>query len=297
MTLISREERTRWVGASEVAALFGCHPQLSLYKLWHIKAGNIEADDLDDVERVQAGQFMEPSIAAWASHKWEWDLVKVTQYSPHSTIAGMGSSMDYATPGEAGMEPVEIKNVDRSIFYKPGSGWSTEGLELVDAPVYFLIQVQHQLACWPGIPQGWIVPCVGGNRIFRMPIARHDAMIRKIEERVAWFWGTIERGEEPTPDFEKDNTTITKLYKGLGLEAVDLTGSARAQILCAEYMMNHVQETTAKKGKEAAMAELKFLMNDARAANIDGYQIKASHIKGGTTIRQPYWRFNITQKE
>ncbi len=295
MTLISRAERTQWVGASEVAALFGCHPQLSLYKLWHIKMGNMLADDLDDVERVQAGQFMEPSIAAWAQSKWDWPLRKVNTYSPHPTIAGMGASQDFETV--PGGEPAEIKNVDRSIFYDPKNGWAAEGQELVDAPIYFLIQVQSQLACKPGIPQGWIVPCVGGNRLFRMPIERHAGMIAKIEERVQWFWETIENGEEPAPNFEQDSTTINKLYKGMGFETVDLSGSERAKVLCAKYMMQHVQETAAKKEKQAALAELKFMMHDAKAAIIDGYTIKASHIKGGTTVREPHWRFNITQQE
>lgn len=305
MTLIAREERTRWVGASEVAALFGCHPQLSLYKLWHIKMGNIEADDLDDVERVQAGQFMEASIAAWAAHKWEWPLVKINDYSPHPSVPGMGASLDYAVNPEGyshtslgpEAEPAEVKNVDRSIFHDPKNGWATEGQELVDAPIYFLIQVQSQLACRPAAQKGWIIPCVGGNRIYRMPIERHPNMIAKIEQRVDWFWDTIKRGQEPAPNFEKDNATITKLYKGLGLEAIDLTASDQARVLCTRYSLNHEQEVVAKKAKEACLAELKFMMQDARAADIDGYKIKASHIKGGTTVRQPYWRFNITKEK
>jgi predicted phage-related endonuclease len=295
MSLIPRDERTRWVGASEVAALFGCHPQLTLYKLWHIKMGNIDADDLDGVERVEAGQFMEPSIAAWAAHKWDWPLRKVNDYSVHPSVPGMGASLDFETWDRH--EPTEIKNVDRSIFYDPAKGWAIEGQELVDAPIYFLIQVQHQLACKPGIPQGWIVPCVGGNRLFRMPIERHPNMIAKIEQRVDWFWGTITRGEEPAPNFEKDSATISKLYKGLGLEAIDLTNSTSARALCIQYSMNHEAETAAKKVKQACLAELKFMMQDAQAADIEGFKIKASHIKGGTTVRQPCWRFNITKEK
>lgn len=305
MTLISREERTRWIGASEVAALFGVHPQLTLYKLWHIKTANIEADDLDDVERVQAGQFMEASIAAWAAHKWDWPVVKVTDYSAHPSVAGMGASLDYAVNPEGyshtalgpEAEPVEVKNVDRSIFYDPEKGWATEGPELVDAPIYFLIQVQAQMACRPEAKRGWIVPCVGGNRLYRMPIDRHPGMIAKIEQRVQWFWETILRGEEPSPNFEKDSGTITQLYKGLGLDVIDLRDNKRAQVLCATYMMNHQQEVTAKGNKQAAMAELKTMMQDARAAAIDGYTIKASHIKGGTSVREPHWRFLISTKE
>jgi predicted phage-related endonuclease len=206
----------------------------------------------------------------------------------------MGASQDFETLDG---EPAEIKNVDRSIFHDPKNGWATDGPELIDAPIYFLIQVQHQLACKPGIPWGWIVPCVGGNRLYRMLIDRHPNMIAKIEQRVEWFWDTIRRGEEPSPNFEKDSETITKLYKGIGLEAVDLTQSTKARALCIQYDLNHQTETAAKKVKQACLAELKFLMDDARGADIEGYSIKASHIKGGTSVRQPYWRFNITKKE
>lgn len=301
MTLISREERTRWVGASEVAALFGVHPNLTLFELWHIKAGSIPAVDMDGEERIEAGRFLEPSIAAWAAEKYKWPLRKVNDYTPHPTIPGMGASLDFITDvagqGEHYGEPVEVKNVDNSIFRDPDHGWAVEGQNLVDAPAHFLIQVQHQMACRPAAGQGWIVPCVGGNRVYRMPIPRHTKMIAKIEERVSWFWDTIRRGEEPTPDFENDSSAITRLYKGMGMEIIDLRDNPRARILCMDYVSAHHVVVTASARKQAALAELKTMMQDAKAAIIDGYRIKASHVEGGEYTRDPYWRFNITKQE
>jgi hypothetical protein len=142
------------------------------------------------------------------------------------------------------------------------------------------------------------VPCVGGNRLYRMPIERHAGMIAKIEERVSWFWDTIERGEEPNPNFEQDSATITKLYTGMGLDImVDLRGNERARGLCELYLKAHQIEVEAKNEKQKCMAEIKFMMRGAKSAMIDGYLIKASHVRGGTSVREPHWRFNITKKE
>jgi len=97
MTNIPRSERAKWIGASESAALFGISPYVTKFELWHLKAGTIPPHDLDRVERVQAGQFLEPSIAEWASHKWHWPLRNVAEYTPHPRIPGMGASLDFAT--------------------------------------------------------------------------------------------------------------------------------------------------------------------------------------------------------
>ena len=70
MTNIPVSERKHWIGASESAALFGVSPYTTKFELWHQKVGNIAPPDLDDVERIMAGQYLEPSIAAWAGAKW-----------------------------------------------------------------------------------------------------------------------------------------------------------------------------------------------------------------------------------
>ena len=66
--------------APDGAALLGCaSPYLTGFRLYHIKAGLLEPDDLDN-ERVLAGQFLEPAIAEWAKHKWNWNIRKVHRY-------------------------------------------------------------------------------------------------------------------------------------------------------------------------------------------------------------------------
>lgn len=291
MSNIPINERRLWVGASEVAALFGVSPHVTRFELFHMKSGSIPAHDLDSVERVQAGQFLEPSIAAWASHKWDWPVRNVLEYLQHPRVERMGCSLDFETLEG---EPVEIKNVDNLIF-RDGD-WEADGDTILDAPAHFLIQVQHQLACRPGPERGWLVVCVGGNRLLRMEIPRHERMIARIEREVEEFWNDVLSGNEPRPDFQSDASTIAMLYGGKGDEVVDLRGNERVHELCAEYRAAHEVEKSASSRKKAALAEIKTLMADARGALIDdGFKVKASFIKESTSVRQAHWRFSVNQ--
>lgn len=293
MTNIPLSERRNWIGASESAALLGVSPFLTKFELWHLKAGNIPPEDLDTDERVQAGLHLEPAIAAWASKKWDWPLRNVREYLTHPTIPRMGCSLDFET---AEGHPVEIKNVDNLIF-RDGD-WQAEGDTLLDAPAHYLVQVQHQLACRPEAPHGWLLVCVGGNRLYRMEIPRHPKMIARIEREVAAFWRSIEAGEEPRPDFQADAAAISLLYNGAGDEVIDLRQDNRLPELCAEYLAAHEVEREAKGRKSAALAEIKTLIGNARTALIaDGFRVKASYVPGGSYERQPHWRFSVTKQK
>lgn len=292
MSNIPLSERAKWVGGSESAALFGLSPYTTRFELWHQKAGNIEPHDLGGDSRVNAGKFLEPSIANWANHEWHWPIINVEEYYRHLQVARMGCSLDFQTVD--GLEPVEIKNVDNLIF-RDGP-WETEGDTILQAPIYFLIQVQHEIACSPLAPsRGWLVVCVGGNRLFRMEVPRHEVTIQRIEREVSDFWASIEANEPPAPDFEADADTIRLLYGG-EREFIDLRQNARAVELCEEYREAHEIEKAATKRKKTALAEIQTMMADARMALVgDSYKVTASQIKEATIVRKPYWRWNISK--
>lgn len=291
MTNIPVSERSLWVGASESAALLGMSPFVTAFELWHHKAGTLDRPNLDGNDRVEAGRFLEPAIAAWAAHRWEWPLRKVTDYLAHPTVARMGASLDFET--EAG-EPVEVKLVDWSVFKEK---WVAEGDDLIDAPVEYLIQVSHQLACRPTAARGWIVACVGGNSLYRMPVPRHPGLIARIEAAVTDFWRSIDAGTPPKPDFGEDGDAIAALFRrGTGGTA-DLSASNRAPILCAEYLAAKAEADAADDRKKVALAEIRELVGEAsRIIPPAGYRISVADIAETVTkpsVRQAYRRFTI----
>src|SRR5438876_1235420 len=98
MSQLWHDLRAKHVGGSEVAALFNESPYLTRYQLWNIKAGLIEPPNLDDDERVQAGQFLEDGIVSWANKKWNMNFTRAGVYVKHATVEGMGCTPDAIFP-------------------------------------------------------------------------------------------------------------------------------------------------------------------------------------------------------
>jgi len=293
MSNIPLTERHKWMGASESAALFGASPFNTAFELWQYKAGIIQPDSLDDVERIQAGQFLEPSIGKWASFKWDWPINNVTGYTQHAHIKQMGASLDFETTDTR--DAVEIKNVDY-IRFRDGD-WVSEGDTIYDCPLHYLIQVQHQLACSPHAECGWLVVCISGNQLKRMRIDRSPEMIDAIEGEVNQFWESIREGNPPPPDFSRDTAVLNKLFGGK--EAVqDLSHDTDAANVVAEWAAAHAIERDAKARKEAAMNKIKVMSGDCITTLFDdNWTMKASHIKASVREVGEHWRFNLRQKK
>lgn len=326
MSNIPLSERRKFVGASEVASLFyavelpggqiayphmfeplppgagviGCLSRHTTgYRLWHIKAGNIEADNLDDVERVQAGQHMEPAIAAWATEKWpEWSgvLRKVHRYIEHPALTGFGASRDYELHA-AGLPPVEIKNVDGLVFRDE---WQAEGDEITAPPLDITLQVQHQIAAAGSkTDHGWIVACVGGNRLLRGRIAAHAPTIARIEEAVDAFWRSVSDGV--SPDDFADIETASELYlAGERTAPLDLDGDNRFPDLCARYRKLDRITKRASGLRDAVKAQIALKVKDATRAEGSGFRITYPivHRKERTqTIAAGTYRGALTIKE
>lgn len=253
MAIIPVRDQAHWhelraenIGGSDVAVILGLSPYKSKWQLWMEKSGKLPAEDLSQNKAVQAGTFLEAGIAQWAAHLWDMNISKVTDYYTVDSVPGMGASLDYIN--DAG-EPVEIKWSAR------GHGWDYEGDTLVDAPEYYIIQVQHQMAC-VNAQGGWLIALVD-NEPRRMYIPRHDGIIDAIESSITEFWDSIRDGVEPDPDFSLDGDGIAKLMERLPRAEVELDSDAAE--LFEKYKDAMKAEKQAKADKESSKAEIMHL--------------------------------------
>lgn len=262
--------RSRHVGASEIAALFGLSTHTSLFELWHRKAGNLPEVDLSGNNRVEAGIFLEPSIAAWIAHRTGWKVRKVRRYCAHPTVAGMGASPDYEIVGHPkGRGTLQIKNVDALAYLDWQDG---------QPPMAFQLQVQHEIACG-GYAWGALGVLVGGNDPKVFEYDRHPAAIAKIEAAVIEFWRTVHEGIEPKPDFERDLAAIEELYAVADLGKVaDLNDNSAFADACARYVAASARETEATKAKDAAKAEILSIQEDAALAVTKGFKVSTWNV-------------------
>lgn len=264
MTIITVRDEAHWhelraqhIGGSDVAALFGLSSFSTRWQLWQEKSGRLPPEDLDNNKAVQAGKFLEAGIAQWAAHLWGWNVHKVEEYHTADDTPGMGATLDYALDTSI---PLEIKwNCGFS------GDWKYERDTITEAPEKYILQVQHQMACYAGNPDhAWLVVLIN-NEPRRMKIPRHEGIIEKIKQEVADFWRSIQANEEPEADLENDTDAIMRLMDTVPLTDVDL--DPEDSNLFVRYLDAAATEKLAKKAKEAAKSEILLKAKDRMAGS------------------------------
>lgn len=267
--------RAQHIGGSEIAALFDKSPYTTKFELWHIKAGNIPAPTIDN-ERVSAGNYMEPAIAAWAVEKWGIKLNKFQGYAVNPELQGMGCTPDYINVDATLL--VQIKNVDSLEFYK-NPEWDAAGEILTKAPIHILLQCQYELGV-TGIPQGWLVVCVGGNRLLRMEITAREKTIEKLKVEVKAFWDSVHLGAAPKPNYEADADAIAALNLNVDPEkSIDLSTSNRAHECVAAWLGGKQHATDSETLISASSAELMEMIGENGTAIVGDFIIKSGIVK------------------
>lgn len=285
-----RELRSKHIGGSEVAALFGEHAQVTPFELWHRKIGNIPEPDLSDNDRVMWGTILEPAIAAGVAQKTGWTVRKVRRYLSNADI-GLGGSLDFEVIGnDRGPGILEIKTADWMV----AKNW-----EDGTPPLAYMLQVMSYLSL-TGRSWGCMAVLVGGNDLRLFDFERRPKTIELIEAKVRDFWQSIRDNKEPKPDFAKDAATVGAIYASTEEgKVIDLNGSNRAPELIAQYQQAAADEKDAENRKKAAKAELMTLIGDAELAYCGFSKISAKMIKGAHIEydRKPYRDFRVNERK
>lgn len=261
--------RAKNIGASEVAALFNLSPFMTKYELWYLKKGTLRSDYAEN-KRTRYGRKLEAVIAEGVAEETGWQVSEINGYYRHEAVAGMGATPDrmIAAPDQDGYGALEIKNVDWLQYKRE---WS-DGV-----PIYYLLQLQHQLAC-TGWKWGCVAPLVGGNDIKRHIIQRHKGAIAKIESAVTAFWESIAANEPPKPVEDADYDVVRKIYQTADSAEVDLNGDNELPDLCAELLTISAQRKDAEKKEGAIKAQIFEKIKTAPVALCGDYIIKAPEI-------------------
>lgn len=242
------------------------------YRLWLEKSGMVKPESLDGVERVDAGKFIEPALAAWASSKWDgWKLRKVRRYLTHATVNGWGCSLDYEVH-QPGMPPVEFKNIDFSIFRRD---WVADGEEILVPPIKYMLQLQAQIGV-SDADHGWVVACVGGNELKRGRIERHGPTQDKIQDAIEAFWKGVQAGEPPA--LVADYDAIAEQYRfgqkiGAKDPGLDLRGDNTLPMLCRQYLRRKRHLARVEAFTDNTKARIAALMGDSPRARASGFKI------------------------
>lgn len=283
------------------ARLIGCLSSYrSGHRLWAEKSGRLPPDDLSDVERVRAGQFLEPAVAEWAKNKWsDWggQIRKVRRYMTHEGVEGWGASLDYEIVAP-GMPPLEIKTADAHYVR---DAWTVDGDEILMPPLPYVLQVQHQIGA-VGAQYGWLVALVGGNQLMRGKIARHEHTQQRIADAVTAFWRGVREGVEPTWLAEYETVAKVHAYGDKAVQA-DLTNDSELPSLCERYLDRKAALVELETEVEGLKGQIASRLGEATKAVATGYRLswpvmtreekmiparvqKALTYRGGLTVKK-----------
>lgn len=285
------ELRSKNIGGSDIAAVLGVSPYKSKWQLWMEKSGKLLPEDLSQNSAIQAGTFLESGIANWAAHRWGMGISKVTDYYTCDDTPGMGASLDYITSIN---QPMEIKWSAR------GHGWHYDGENILEAPEYYLLQVQHQIGCLNAngidVDSGWLIALID-NEPRRMLVPRHDTLVEAIRDGIKDFWDSVDAGREPDPDFSLDGDAITKMFGTLPRAEVELDSDAAP--LFAKYLDAVATEKLAAKTKDEIKAQLLYLGTEKLKGsnqNAEKAIIRCGDHKISITTVEPNFGTEVTQE-
>jgi len=262
--------RLRNIGGSEVAALYGVQPAyaLSLYALWHVKAGNAPQPPVDN-ERVRWGNRLEAPIAHGLAEDQGWTITK-GGYVTDPTTPGMACTLDFVVHDPAQPDPgaLEIKNVDWLVHKRT---WA-DG----EPPLPILLQLQHQLAC-TGYTWGAVGGLVGGNDAHLYRYEARPALIAGIRQRVTAFWQSIAEGREPPPDGSDAAAAVLRaLYPDVLDEVSDLTTDNALPDICARLLAAAEARKVAEKAEAEAKNQLAAKLGGHNRALVQGYRVSVA---------------------
>jgi len=277
-----RELRTQDITSTEVAALFGLSPYMTIFELWHRKKNKELVDPFDGNKFTTWGNRLESAIANGIAEDQGWSIRPMTEYI-RDTDCRLGASFDYAIyetvedsfgchNNDVGI--LEIKNVFGMIFQDQ---WVTED-KTVEAPPHIEIQVQAQLAV-SGKYKAYIGALISGNKVELLHRKADSEVIEKIYEKAEAFWKSIDDNIEPTPDFVKDAEFISKLYMYAQPDKVkDVRENKEIIELAEKYKAAGEVEKSANNLKKSLKSQILMLIDDAEKCIGEGFSISAGMI-------------------
>lgn len=254
------KERQGYIGASEVGAVLGIDPFCTPLKLYGIKTGLIEPDDLSDNEAVEWGTRLERIVSQKFSEKHDVKLIAYKKRFYHPNLAYLSCELDNIIAGTD--EIVEIKTVNAWAWKK----WETPD----ELPAKVIAQVMVQMGLSKR-NKAWVAVLCGGQKYIEKEVIFDKVFYDLIVEKVKAFWVMVENKTPPmaTADDAESLLALCPTNKSdeliQGLEELDNLVARRQELSM------HIDQMTEEKVE--AENKLKAVIGENVGIKTAGYVV------------------------
>jgi len=251
-----REARTRGLGSSDMAAIFGVSRWKTPVDVWAEKTGRVAAQQDYPSEAAKIGSAVEPALLAMASERLGRKVC-----APSSTFvrgflrANVDGMLDRF---ERGADIVEAKCHGQPV------GYGADGSSAV--PEAVMLQVQHQMLCADS--QKAYIAVLDGQRLgFALyEVARDEGYCVEIEARATEWWEKhVLADEQPEGSFTLD--TASRVHR-----AADTMTQIPSEIV-ERYALAREAATAADRDLDAAKAALLTALGQAEVGIGGGWRV------------------------
>jgi hypothetical protein len=298
----SREEwlagRMKTVGASQVPALFGCHPHLTAFELFAEKRGEYKRE-FAETKIEENSIHLPPNERGTSDEPVAVELIRLlrpTWTLRLNQIPGgevfidretrMSSTPDLFADDPAGESAsIQVKSVGSMLFAKE---WRNRDTGEIDAPMHAVIQAIID-ADLSGRQRAFVAPVTTnfGRDLYLIEVPLHAKILAKARALVKEFFERVERNDPYPADFARDGAVIAALYADDNGSTIDLGDDARARELLDRREALKARESdgsAAEKERKIIDAEIIAKLGNATGARLaDGRMISAP-----TTRRKGY---------
>lgn len=271
-------ERQRYLGASDIAALFtdesgkSLDPHKTAIDVWITKVYELEYDHSPG-ESIKSGVRWEPYILDWAAQEIGLPIVTDAERlrficTEHPIFA---SNLDGFI--EINVDIPQIVEAKKS---RVGGEWGEPGTD--EVPYRVLLQTHTQMLC-TGWNFAWVAAMIWGDeRLYK--VWRNERIIEAIVKRGEQWWNDYVVTKTPPPDSEPGDL---RLFKRIVREP-ETVADVPAELI--ETWDIRRQERLIKDKEEiSALADVLKYLGDAEGANLpDGRTFTYYKTKGADII-------------
>ena len=293
--ITSHEEWLAWrksdITASNIGALFNCHPYVTALRLYAEKRG---AEFLvEDNNAMRRGRWLEPAVGkAVEELRPKWALMPAGEYLRDFELR-LGATPDFyitdANLIHAAKDDQFVIRNRRGVLEAKTVAPSVYARDWADGehvPLYHILQATTaaMLADADFIAIAALLVDANNMDCVIHELERNPQAEERIKQAVAQFWRSVEDGREPDPDYSKDADVIKAMWKRETDPPVeiDLSGDNRIPALLEERARLKQDEKAAHDKIESINTQLIYAMKDASVmTGIDGWRVsyKTSHYK------------------
>lgn len=274
------EDRSLFLGSSDIAAILGLSPWATAYDVWLEKTERIVDSewDTDHAKRLRRGNRMEPLIIEMLQEERDVFVHARNVRAFHDDYDFLGCQIDYTyvyhsdSPGTS-VGNGEVKSVDPRAAHE----WGPDGSQ--EIPAHYAAQIMYALAV-TGRQKATIAALIGDDlRCYRFE--RDEELCAALIQKAVDFWNShVISRIPPPPQTKADAAALVRKFAGFSFEASDSLKAALAVLRDVKVKV----KSLAHEAEAAEMAVLELLAISISAHGEVGDAAKFNVIDGGKSI-------------